>query len=147
MSNNEQLVICFCLVDDELQVHEEFIGLYSVTDTSAQTLVAVIKDCLLRLNLQFNRCRGQCYDAAWGMARITEWSCYLNYVKALYTHCYEHFLNLSVCDTVKNYKILQDASDTTFEIGKILKYSPKRDALFHQLKQKLAPDIPGFRIL
>ena len=68
MSNNEQLIICFCWVDDELQVHEEFIGLYSVTDTSAQTLVAVIKDCLLRLNLQFNRCRGQCYDAAWGMS-------------------------------------------------------------------------------
>ena len=75
------------------------------------------------------------------------WSCYLNSVKALYTHCYGHLLNLSVCDTVKNYKILQDASDTTFEIGKKLKYSPKRDALFHQLKQKLAPDIPGFRIL
>jgi len=68
MSNSEQLVICFHWVDDELQVHEEFIGLYHVTDTSALTLVAVIKGCLLCLNLQLNRCRGQCYDAAGAMA-------------------------------------------------------------------------------
>ena len=33
MSKNEQLVVRFCWVDDDLQVHEEFIGLYHVTDT------------------------------------------------------------------------------------------------------------------
>jgi len=50
-----------------------------------------------------------------------------------------------VCDTVK--KLLQDALDTAIEIVKLLKYSPKRDAMFYQLKQVLAPDTPGFRML
>ena len=54
---------------------------------------------------------------------------------------------MAVCDAVKNCKILQDALDTTFEIGKLVKYSPKRDAMFHQLKQQLAPDSPDFRVL
>jgi len=97
LSNNEQLVVCF----DELKVHEEFIGLYHVTDTSPQTLVAVIQDGLFQLN----RCREQCYDAAGPMAgsksrvatRILS-----EEPKALYTHCYGHSLNLAVCDTVKN---------------------------------------------
>ena len=57
-------------VDDKLQVHEEFTNLYQVTNTSAKSLVSAIKDCLLRLNLNSNRCRGQCYDAAGAMARL-----------------------------------------------------------------------------
>ena len=28
-----------------------------------------------------------------------------------------------------------------------MRYSPKRDACFHELKQQLAPDTPGFRVL
>lgn len=67
-SNKEQLALCFRWVDECLDVHEEFIGLYHITDTSANTLVATIKDCLLRLNIQLNRCRGQCYDGAAAMA-------------------------------------------------------------------------------
>lgn len=36
--------------------------------------------------------------------------------KALYIHCYGHSLNLAVCDTEKNFKILQEPLDTTFEL-------------------------------
>ena len=39
---------------------------------------------------------------------------------------------------------MQDALDTINEISKLLKYSPKRDA---KLKNELAPDTPGFRVL
>ena len=42
---------------------------------------------------------------------------------------------------------MQDALDTTNEISKLLKYSPKRDTLFAKLKNELAPDTPGFRVL
>ena len=69
ISNHEQLVICIRWVQlDNLDVHEDFIGLYHIDDTSANTLVATIKDCLLRMNLKINRCRGQCYDGAAAMA-------------------------------------------------------------------------------
>ena len=67
-SNQEQLVICFRWVDQQLEVHEDFVGLYEIPDTSANTIVAAIKDCLLRMNLQWKRCRGQCCDGAASMA-------------------------------------------------------------------------------
>ena len=42
---------------------------------------------------------------------------------------------------------MRDALDTTFEISKLVKYSPKRDDRFEKLKQELAPDSPGLRVL
>ena len=50
ISNQEQLVLCLRWVDDKFDVHEEFIGLYDITSTSANTVVAAIKDALLRMN-------------------------------------------------------------------------------------------------
>ena len=33
-----------------------------------------------------------------------------------------------------------------YEISRLIKKSPKRDASFQKLKQELAPDTPGFRV-
>ena len=62
VANHEQLAMCFRWVDASLNVHEEFIGLYHISDISANTIVHAIKDCLLWLNLQWCRCRRQCFD-------------------------------------------------------------------------------------
>ena len=35
MSNYEQLAVCFRWVDTDLEVHEEFVGLYQIDDISA----------------------------------------------------------------------------------------------------------------
>ena len=37
--------------------------------------------------------------------------------------------------------------DTTRELCKLIKLSPRRDAIFKKLKQELAPETPGFRTL
>ncbi len=52
--------------DEDLEAHEDFIGLYKVESIAANELVTVIKDVLLRNNLSINFCRGrgQCYDGA-----------------------------------------------------------------------------------
>ena len=122
-------------------MHEEFLGLYQLTDTSASTLVAVIKDCLLRMNLNISRCRGQCYDGAGSMAGcrngvasriLSEEPC------ALFAHCYGHSVNLAVSDTIKQCKLIIDSLDIRFEISKLIKFSPKRDAIFQKLKAELA---------
>ena len=42
---------------------------------------------------------------------------------------------------------LRDALDTTFQISKLLKFSPCRDAIFERLKAEIAPGTPGFRTL
>ena len=150
ISNREQLSICFRWVDSDLEVHEEFVGLYQIPDIAANTIVQALKDCLLRLNLQWNRCRGQCYDGASVMAG------HKNGVatqilavepRALYTHCYGHSLNLAMCDAMKKCKVCRDALDVTHEICKLVKFSPKRNAIFDKLKEELSPETPGLRVL
>ena len=63
-SNKEQLVICIRWVDTELEVHEDFIGLYEVDKTDADTITRTIFDALLRLSLPLDDLKGQCYDGA-----------------------------------------------------------------------------------
>ena len=51
-------------IDDQLEPHEDFIGLYQVDNICADTLVAVIKNTLIRMNRSLSKCRGQCYGGA-----------------------------------------------------------------------------------
>ena len=44
-------------------------------------------------------------------------------------------------------RILRDTLDPAFEISKLLKYSPRRDAIFECLKTDIAPATPGFRTM
>ena len=67
--------------------------------------------------------------------------------RALYMHCYGHSLNLAMCDTIKQCRLTRDALDTAFEISKLLKFLPKRDHMFEELKKEFSPDSPGFRVL
>ena len=67
--------------------------------------------------------------------------------RALYTHCYGHSLNLATCDAIKKCKLTRDAMDVTYEISKLVKFSPKWNAAFNELKRELAPDTAGFRVL
>ena len=143
VSNTSQLVVCLRWVDDDLVAHDEHIGLKDMSDTSAKSIVRELKDVLLRMNLKLRKCRGQCYD---GCSTMTG---YKNGVvvkikeeekRALYTHCYAHSLNLAVGDTMKNSKILKDTIDTTFELTKLVKKSPKRDAKLTSIKNTIPED-------
>ena len=42
---------------------------------------------------------------------------------------------------------MKSALATTHEVTKLIKYSPRRDALFQNLKSGIAPDTPGIRVL
>ena len=100
-ANKEQVVICLRWVDDNLHAHEECIGLYEIDNISAATLVHVIKDTLLRMNLSLARTRGQCHDWATNMSgaksgvakRLSD-----EEPRAVFTHCYGHALNLACSD-------------------------------------------------
>ena len=91
-------------MDDHLDAHEEFIGLYEVDNISAATLVHIIRDTLLRMNLSLARARGQCYDGAANMSgaksgaakRLSD-----EEPRAVFTHCYGHALNLACSDALK----------------------------------------------
>uniref|UniRef100_A0A1X7VLJ3 Uncharacterized protein n=1 Tax=Amphimedon queenslandica TaxID=400682 RepID=A0A1X7VLJ3_AMPQE len=51
-------------------------------------------------------------------------------------------------DAMKKYKALKDALETTHEITKLIKLSPRREAIFHEDKQSsVEPTSPGIRLL
>ena len=56
-------------------------------------------------------------------------------------------LNLACSDAIKQCKLMHDALDTTHEITKLIKKSPARDAAFKWLKEEMASDSPGIRVL
>ena len=62
-SNKELLTFCLRWVTDNLDVFEHFMGFYEIPDTKSSTNVSVIKNIMIRFQFQFDKCRGQCYDA------------------------------------------------------------------------------------
>ena len=140
LSNREQFVLVLRHVDEKLVANEEFIGLNKVDSIDSDTLTTSIEDCLLRMNLSVNNCRGQCYDGASNMSGCKNGVAKQfsdKETKAIYTHCNGHTLNLAVGDTVKKSKIMRDALDTTYEMSKLVKFSPKRDSLLEKLNENL----------
>ena len=138
-SNKEQFTINFRWVDSKLQDHSEFIGLYTVGSIDAKTLVATIKGVLLQMGSPLSNCRGQCYDGASNMSGAkggvaTQLTAIEN--RALYTHCYCHALKLAIADTIKLSKVCRDALETAFEITKLIKFSPKRNAIFDRIRSE-----------
>ena len=141
-SNREQVVICIRWINNELEPQEDFLGLYKVGDICTSTIVAVIKDTLVRMYLSLSKCRGQCYDGASTMkgakTGVAKQLCDEE-KRAIYMHCYGHALNLAAGDSIQNSKLMKDALETTgFK---------KRDVKIEKLKENLAPDNPGFRVL
>ena len=141
IANKEQMVLCFRWVDESLEPHESFVGLYEIESTEASTILAAIHDVMLRLDLSVNKLRGQCYDGAASMAgkckgvakRILE-----EEPTALYTHCYGHSLNLACSDAIKGCTVVQNALEVCYEIIQLVKKSPRRDAILKQLKEKIS---------
>ncbi len=125
-------------------------SLYNVPKIDSETLVIMIKDCLLRLNLSLSKARGQCYDGASNMSgaksgvakRIQD-----EEKKAIYTHCYGHALNLACSDAIKGCKVTKDALESAYELIKLIKFSPKREEIFNVIKEELAPGTAGIKIL
>ena len=103
-SNKELLTFCLRWVTDNLDVFEHFMGFYEIPDIKSSTIVSVIKDIMIRFQLQFDKCRGQCYDGASNMLgkksgvamQIKELQ-----PKAHYTHCHGHSISLSVKEVTK----------------------------------------------
>ena len=137
-------------MDDELQPHEEFIGLYEVATIEALSIVVEVKDCLLCLNISIAKVRGQCYDGASNMIGVRRGVATLlqqEQPTAYFTHCYGHSLNLAVSDTIKKCVCMKKALDTTHEITKLVKYSPCRQNIFNRLKDEISPGTVGVHIL
>ncbi len=137
-------------VDDDLQSNEEFLGLYQLPNIEASTLISMVKDCLIRFNLSIAKIRGQCYDGASNMSgkrtgvakKISD-----EEPRALFMHCYGHSLSLAAADTIKKCRLLKSVLETSYEIIKLVKFSPRREALLDRIKSRFPDSSPGIRVL
>ena len=57
-SNQEQFMLCLRWAGEDLNPHEELIGLHVILNICVDTLVASIRDTLIRMNLSIQNCRG-----------------------------------------------------------------------------------------
>jgi len=88
-SNKEQVIVCLRWVDAHLEPHKDFIGLHVVDNITTDTIVHVLKDTVLRMNLNMSMCRAQCYDGASNMKKAAK-EIKVMEPRALYLHCYGH---------------------------------------------------------
>ena len=51
------------------------------------------------------------------------------------------------CDAVQICKTMKSALERTYEITKLVKYSPRGGQLFDEIKDDIAPGTPGVRVL
>ena len=105
--------------------------LHELSATNAETLAFILKDVVLRLVLDPERLRGQCYDGCSTMMGkksgvATTLKNELNR-NTLAIHCHAHALNLVCEDSIKNCRLMQNALGTSFGISKLVKTSPKRE--------------------
>lgn len=90
--------------------------------TTAESIVTAIIDVLLCFQIPISKIGWQCYDGCSAMAgaqggvdgKIQEIK-----PRAVFIHCYDHVLNLSVSDTIKQCMIMKDCLDTSYELVKL----------------------------
>ena len=93
------MCVCIRWVDENLLIHETPLELIHVPKTDSATLVACIKDCLVRFVLPLSQCKGQAYDGASNMSGHRQGvaaTIQREYPTALYAHCLAHCTNLSL---------------------------------------------------
>ena len=140
-SHNEIMCISVRWVDAHYDIHEDILGLVQLPDTKSETLFKVIKDVMIRCSLSLSMCRGQAYDGAANMSGIQSGVQALvkkECDRALYVHCLAHSLNLSVQEVSRSIDLVRNLLNLIFELGKLIKFSPKRNTLFNTLSKQLA---------
>ena len=126
--------------------HEDFLGMYELEKTDAETITTSLKDILLRCNLTINDCRWQTYDGAANMAgsrngvaaRISSEN-----PRALYIHCGDHTLDLALHDCVKESEIISDALKVAQDLAVFIRSSPTRMVQYqHTVSRKILTTTP-----
>ena len=124
-------------MDDESEAHDKFIGLKNMPNTDADSIMREFKDILLQMHLKLNKCRGQCYDGCSTLSVLKNGVAVQiksEEENASYIHSYAHSINLSVGNTMKVFPVLKGTINNTYELTKLVKMSPKRDAKLHSIQ-------------
>ena len=118
---------------DDYNVTEDPVGLFCLPDTTANTLVSVLNDLLIRCSLPLALCRGQAYDGTakmQGKHKGLSTQIWKENPAALPVHCFAHCINLCLQDVGRQIAPLRDTLDIVKEICRLIAFSPKRAHLF-----------------
>ena len=140
ISNKEQLSLCLQFGKEDLEVQEDFLGFYQLTNIKTETIVNVKKVPLLMFNLHLKNCRGKRYDNTSNMlgkksgvaTSITE-----EQPKAPAVHCYRHSLSLAVRQLTFLRKVLDNTRGKVGEICAVATFSSKRENLLGTIREQL----------
>jgi len=127
---------------EDLSIEEIFFGLYETSITTSDALFTILKDVLLRMQLDIIdiiKCRGQCYDRATNVSghfaglrsKVLE-----KESRALYVHCRAHKLYLAVHDTMNSDEEIRNIMVLVLELTAFIRGSPKRLAWSSHFKMK-----------
>lgn len=137
ITSNEQLSVCIRYVDEQLQVHENFVGFHEHdTVTTGRAIAAAIKDIILRLGLDATNIRAQTYDGAANMdgayngcqAVIRE-----DYPLALPFRCGGHITHLVAQYAAECDPLIRDCLQWVKDLGKLYKRSTKYHRIFDSI--------------
>ena len=67
--------------------------------------------------------------------------------RALLRDCHGKALQLAVGGTIKAVKLIRSTLDATFDLNKLIKYSPKREGALNRLREGTVPRNSVYRIL
>ena len=140
VANKEQLSFCLRWIDENLCAREDFLGYYELPNIKSDTIVAVIRDCLIRFELPIQNLRRQTYDGAsnmMGKRSGVAQQILKDQPKALVTHCHGHSLSLAIKDANKLCSILNEVMESVGEIIVLIKFSPKTRECLGQLMKIL----------
>ena len=119
---------------------EDFIDFYELENIKSNTIVRVIKDILIRLNLSLENCRGQTYDGAsnmMGKKSGVSTQIFVEQPKAVAIHCQGHSFSLPVKSLTNECDILRDTLSVVGEICILVKFSPKRESLLGNINDNI----------
>lgn len=137
-------------VDNELLVHENFIGLFDLSSSiDDSSLFALVKGTLLHFDILLRNVRGWCYDGGNTASKCTRdaFKAVMHNEQPLasYMHCYGHSLTLAASDAVKHCSTMRNMLSIAHEITKLIKQFP---CLFGSIiKDGITPGTTGIRVL
>lgn len=150
VSGKEQEAVVVRYADHDLIVHEEFVGMYEVSETTGENLAKVIMDVLLRLNLSITGLRGQAYDGAANMAGI--YSGAQAIIKkqqplAPYVHCGAHCVNLITKHACSASSVVRDSLQWAHDLGVLFGQSIKMKSIFQDIVKAESGPVKSIRPL
>ena len=131
-SYHEQWAVCISFCISQLEINEAFVGLYEFEKQDAATLLKVALDVLLRLQLEIEHCRVQCYDGPANIAGHLHELLLEFWIK--FVHFAVHTINLVVQVAISFAPMFRDSVHMFGNLVNFVRDSPKRFHIFKNLQ-------------